>query len=87
MRTVHKYPLAAGVEQPVEMPQGAEILTVAFQGDNLVLWAKVDTDSPLRQRTFAVYGTGHPIPQKAMEYIGTAHLVSLGFYFHVFEIR
>lgn len=86
MRTIHKYPLAASAEQTVEMPSGAEILSAAFQGVQLVIWARVDTDAPLRPRTFGVFGTGHTIPQRRMDYVATANLASFGFWFHVFEI-
>jgi hypothetical protein len=86
MRTVYKYSLdaVAASEDVLMLPAAAQILTAAFQGDVLQVWALVDTLAPLRARRFGVYGTGHPIPQQRQVYIATAFTGPL--VFHVFEI-
>jgi hypothetical protein len=75
---VWKYELAfrAGW-QTIELPIGAKILDVAFQGDPFLLhlWALVDptTDSK-EERSFAIYGTGHELEAGvAVEHVATAH--------------
>lgn len=63
MRTIHKFPLN-GMEgpQPVQMPRYAIPRGVALQGTSICIWAEVDTDQPHEERTFAIVGTGHPLP-------------------------
>lgn len=86
MKTVYKYPL--NVEHPViKMPLGAEILAVREQGDEICVWAKVDTaQTASALRAFNVYGTGHPITDSpSAEYLGTAMLMGGRLVLHVFE--
>lgn len=86
MITIHKYELDPSNTR-VSMPIGATVLTAAFQGNTLCLWAKVDTDNALEIRDFYVYGTGHVISQKvdsSYNFIGTSFM-SNGLVFHVFE--
>ena len=39
--------------------------------DKLCLWAKVDTDAPKTKCTVYVLGTGNPIPDEEMDYVGS----------------
>jgi len=41
-RTVWKYPLADVWLQHIEVPVGAQLLDVQYQGERIVLWAIVD---------------------------------------------
>lgn len=86
MITVFKY-LLNPYETEVQLPAGADVLSVAFQGDDLCMWAKVDTSSPLEGRHFKVFPTGVEIPTDMgidYDFIGTAHTYD-GSVFHVFE--
>lgn len=89
MITVYKYkvPVPRFSAVLIEMPRHAEALTVAAQGDEIMLWARVDTEEPTEPRRFCVAGTGHRLTPDGMSgrYVGTAHLVALGLVFHVFE--
>lgn len=61
MRTVHKYPLKAfedSVDVRVSMPAFSDFLHVAFQGEDVFIWAEVETDQPLQDYEFEVYATG-----------------------------
>ncbi len=73
----------------IEMPIGAEVLTAREQGDQICVWAKVDTTMELKeQRTFKVFGTGHEMPNDPnWRYVGTAMLHGGALVFHVFENR
>lgn len=71
MRSIWKFKVDP--EKPVEMPAGARLLSVAFQGDDLCVWAEVDPDAPKVQRRFTVVGTGHDLPSAPGEFVGTAH--------------
>lgn len=86
MITVYKYVLEVGNGE-LRLPVGAEILSVAFQGDDLCLWAKVNDKCGEEAREFDVFGTGWNIPEHIgteREFIGTAHTDG-GLVFHVFE--
>lgn len=86
MITVFKYEVSP-VGMGIELPIGAEVLSVAFQRDKLCLWAKVDTEAKTETRSFGAFGTGHEIFDEKVinhKFIGTAHMDN-GLVFHVFE--
>jgi hypothetical protein len=90
MKTIWKYELKPECE--LEMPLGAEILTIQMQfGEDTVpfehprLWALVDLGVEKEKRSFCTYGTGHSLPDKPGRYIGTFQLDSGSLVFHVFE--
>lgn len=82
MNQVWKFEIEPSKEL-VEMPQNAEILSVAFQENMLFVWARVDVAAPLEKRTLIVRGTGHDMPTASLWFLGTAH--KDGLVFHVFE--
>ena len=86
MITIFKYELS--LDNPeIKLPKGAEILSVASQGHELFMWAKIDTEAKTEIRTFEVFGTGHEMTQDMgidYKFIGTAHTIT-GLVFHVFE--
>lgn len=85
MTTVYKYQLQITDSQTVMMPKGAEVLSVAAQGDSLSLWAKVNPDAPMEKRKFYVHGTGHKIGAEVAIYRGTAMMYGGDLVLHVFE--
>ena len=71
----------------IEMPEGAEILTVQNQNNNIVLWILVNPNAEKETRIFEVYGTGHIIQQNnkfEREYTGTCQIGE--YVWHVFEL-
>lgn len=83
---IYKYPLNAVTYQKVTMPAKSEILTVQVQGDTICLWALVNPDAELKERTIEIYGTGHLlIDSDSLLYISTFMLESNSLVFHVFE--
>jgi len=90
MNTVYKYPLTWATEQFALLPKGAEVLTAMVQDDAMTLWALVDTDAPLTERYFQIYGTGHTISEAPddMAYISTVRMQTAGteLIWHVFEV-
>lgn len=62
MITIHKYPLKITDNQTLYLPRDAQILSVQMQGDQLCLWALIDTDAPLYASDFGIYGTGNYVP-------------------------
>lgn len=87
MKRVFKYPLEVTDQCEIEMPLGAEILTVQSQYGTPHIWAMVDDDQLPEKRTFCLIGTGHPICHDTtqLKYIGTFQKVGGTFIGHVFE--
>lgn len=84
MSQVWKFVLQPEIE--VEMPKGAKLLSVACQGSEICLWAKVDPNAGNETRSFVGYGTGHEIPDDMhLEFVGTALLDGGAMVFHIFE--
>lgn len=91
MKVVYKYPLSDW-QETIKMPKDAEILTAQIQGTTTYIWALVDTDNPIEERTFAIYGTGNEIKSCGeMRYINTifqnAGLSLTSYVWHIFEIK
>ncbi len=84
--TICKYPLMLlAKQQTLNLPDGAQILTVQSQGDAIVLWALVDQGGRNVSRTFRIVGTGCPADDVCRRgYIGTVRLDI--FVWHVFEV-
>jgi len=80
---IFKYTLEITSDQTVQMPQDAQILSVANQNGNLCLWAMVDIDCPPHPRHIEIIGTGLPVPDSQRLFIGTAVIGQ--FVWHVFE--
>jgi len=87
MKKIFKYPLEITDTQFVELPLGAEILTAQMQGDQLCLWAMVNTspDAITKNRRIEIIGTGNPVPTGDLKYISTFQVYGGGLIFHVFE--
>ena len=88
MRRVYKYTLSPDMTS-VNMPLNTVVLSTAFQGENLQLWALVDdTVDETVNHTFYVAPTGESIPPhfKDIRFIGTAFYNGGVLVFHVFEI-
>ena len=83
---IFKYSLLITDMQAIDMPKGAELLSVANQDGCLCLWAKVDADKQPETRFVEIIGTGNPIPQDMgvdRSFIGTVLMAP--FVWHVFE--
>jgi len=85
MKTIHKYPLVIVHEQPIQMPSGAEILSVAVQNETPCLWALVETENPMQKRSIVIVGTGHPAPEGNYRFVGTVMLCGGVLVWHVFQ--
>jgi hypothetical protein len=83
MKTIYKCSLKVEDKQVLKLAFGSKILSTAFQGETLCVWALVDKDEDtLVDYTFYIYGTGHDIVDYSGSFIGTAFIDSL--VFHVF---
>ena len=85
MTTIYKYTLEPG-RTKLQMPQGAQVLTVQMQNGTPCLWAKVDPTRPAELRIFDVYGTGHTMPDDPrMVYVATFQMDGGALVWHAFE--
>jgi hypothetical protein len=88
MKTIYKYELKMKDFQHLLLPAEAEILTVQAQGNTPCIWAKVNTESPLEERCFEMFGTGINIPSGmgvSRKYINSFQLFGGSLVFHLFE--
>lgn len=77
--------LPLALSQAIEMPAGAQILHVGVQMEQIVcIWALVDENAPMEERSFAVVGTGHPVPENTA-HVGSVLMHGGAFVWHVFE--
>ena len=82
---IWKFDLRIDDLQIVEMPLGAQLLTVQEQGGWPRLWALCDESAPIRPRRIAMYGTGRPINEHPGIYIATFQIECGELVFHAFE--
>lgn len=82
MRVVYKYAIIQPVTR-VTMPASSRVVSFREQNGLYFIWALVDTDLPLTERTFAVYDTGDEIKHENIRHIGT--LVHNNLIRHLFE--
>ena len=72
----------------IDMPFGADILTVQVQNEQAYIWAMVNPLNSLKPRYFQTFSTGENIKSNAdnkNQYIGTYQLEDGLFVYHVFE--
>ena len=85
MNSIWKYPLKVVDEQTLDVPEGAEVMTVQVQNGTPCLWARVDPAAPKIPRKIITRGTGHPVPETIWRYIGTYQIKDGALVFHVFD--
>jgi len=84
MKIIYKYPLPK--DGKLVIPKEAQILTIREQGEDVFLWALVETKKASDERTLLVFGTGHVIADDLnIEYLDTFFVSNGKFVFHVFE--
>jgi hypothetical protein len=88
MNTIWKYSLKLIPMQTIELPWGAELLSVHDQQDTICLWARVDSDKIKQPVTIEIVGTGHAAPkQNEARYLGSVLQDGGNYVWHVFVRR
>lgn len=83
MRTVYKYELAIGLTR-MNIPWGAEILSVGEVEGALYLWAMVDTTHATAKRRIGFFATGVSLPEEPLFPLGSV-VDRRNYVWHVFE--
>ncbi len=72
MKTIWKYQLdPTEKHQDIQMPRNSSILDVQVQDGELVFWALVYTQTPMKEHQFLLVDTGEEMPEGPSTYIGT----------------
>jgi len=90
MKRVYKYPIDITDNQYVAMPKNAQILTAQVQNGKPCLWALVDPNAKIEERTIRIAGTGHSISDEEacrLVYVATLQMHNGSLVFHVFEVK
>lgn len=92
MKTIYKYRLEPEddndmvLSKAIDMPTILDILRIDKQENSVMVWAMVETDSPVKPKKFAIYGTGREInPCLCLKYINT--FFTNNYVWHAFEIE
>jgi len=85
MKSIWKFPIEITDKQKVFMPRTAKILSVQVQRETPYIWALVDTEEQISERTLIIHGTGHPCVCDASEFVGTFQVADGSLVFHLFE--
>lgn len=85
-KKIFKYQLETTDFQQIQIPEGGEILCLQTQYNRPCIWVLVDPDSPTKQRTFEIFGTGHSLPEHVnRKYVGSYQVFD-SLVFHCFEL-
>lgn len=89
MLTIHKYPLAPSTDTyicKVDLPFAHKILSVKNQHEKPVVYALVNTDTPLTTREIYMFPTGCKLPDLSDRvFIDTVMFASGDFVFHFYK--
>lgn len=83
--TIWKFPLTITDEQTINVPKGAQILSIQNQFNKPVLYAIVNSKAPREERYIEIYGTGHPLSMLGRQYLGTFQIDDGQLVYHAFE--
>lgn len=86
MQAIWKYPIPAIDMFHLDIPEGGKPLAVHVQRGQPCMWVQVTPDAPMTLRIFAIYGTGHQMPDDPGTFIGTYLVDGGALVFHLFEI-
>ena len=94
MKTIFKYDVPINDYFIQEIPEGAEFLTAFEQGSEAQMWFVVDTDKPLVEKKFRIFGTGAKMPDTYewktdpyLNYLTTFPMENGNLIWHLFEQR
>ncbi len=85
--TIWKFPIKTTDVQFLDIPRGAQILSVQVQAGQPCIWALVNPDADKSKRHIRIYGTGHRVDERYVgTFVGTYQQLGGSLVFHVFDI-
>ena len=85
-KVVWKYPVPVEDQFHIDMPEGAQVLTVQTQAGKPQIWALVDEENEPVHYGFRILGTGHKCHTEVGKYVGSFQLAGGSFIFHLFQL-
>lgn len=90
-RTIWKFPLGLGVVTTLAIPRAATVRLTALDSASgrPAIWIEMDPEAERADRSFVIYGTGHPIKgDGGHPYdIHVGSLIDEMFVWHIYERR
>ena len=86
MKKVYKYTLDWFDYKRLMLPVGAQILHFDVQHGEPQIWALVEPEATMIERTFRLAGTGHAITEQSLNHIGSTLMMNGKLVWHLFEI-
>lgn len=88
MKIIHKHNVGATWRTTLQLPAGAEFLSVHKQKDQISAWFLVDPTAPLEPRRFRIVGTGAEIDEpEGLKFLGTILSFDHSMVWHLFECQ
>lgn len=84
MKAIWKFTMH-GPRQTIEMPEGAQILSLQTQHNEPQIWALVDPGADKESRTFRAIPTGAEFSPAGLAYVGTFQINDGSLVFHIYE--
>jgi hypothetical protein len=89
MRTIYKYTLPFMEVSKLKLPKGAKVIRCDGFDGFIFMWAIIDTEAEIEERTFYLFKTGAKMPDDILEryrYLGCgAIFVQMELMMYVFE--
>lgn len=87
MQKVFKYEIHDLAMREIELPKGAQMLSVQMQGGKPCLWALVDPNAPKEKRPILIIGTGHTLTEPVYRHVSTFQMLGGNLIWHFFECQ
>ena len=88
MKKIWKFEIHADDLFTITLPKGAKPLSVQEQNGQAQLWCLCDPkETVYEDRKFRLAGTGHPITEENLDFIGTFQLLGGRLVLHLFEVK
>ncbi len=81
MKKIYKYKLPLVPNIKIPLPRSRKLLSAQIQGEEICVWAEIETNEPCFECTFSIVATGENPPEH-MTYLSTIQLD--GFVWHIF---
>lgn len=71
MKAIYKYPIKIADTQILDMPVGADIISLQMQNGIITIWAIIDIEASLMPVKIRIFGTGIHYSDLVLRHIGS----------------